>query len=63
MTAVATTNVIPSPAPGYAAHNSAPVTPPPANPLAPWREDPLGAIALMVVGAILILATGVASFL
>lgn len=37
--------------------------PQPQSPLAPWREDPLGAVALIVVGAILILATGVASLL
>mgnify|MGYP001064861448 FL=1 len=53
-------------APGYAAHNSAPTAlylPPATNPLAPWREDPLGAVALFVTAAILIAATGVASFL
>lgn len=37
--------------------------PAPSNPLAPWREDPLGAVALFVTATILILATGVATFL
>lgn len=50
-------------APGYAAHNSAPYIPPPQSPLAPWREDPLGAVALFITMAILIFATGVASLL
>lgn len=36
---------------------------PHSEPLAPWREDPLGAVALFVTAAILIAATGVASFL
>ncbi|MGY6251505.1 hypothetical protein ACXIUS_28910 [Bosea thiooxidans] len=37
--------------------------PPATNPLAPWREDPLGAVALVVTMAILIAATGIATFL
>lgn len=50
--------------PSYAPHSLAPIhVPQPANPLAPWRHDPLGAVALFVVGAILIVATGVASLL
>jgi hypothetical protein len=55
MTATAT-------APSYAPHNLAPVyTPTPSNPLAPWREDQLGAVALFVTMAVLIVAVGVAS--
>ena len=56
--------VIPFSAPGYARHNPAPLyIPPPSNPLAPWREDPLGAVALFVTMAVLIAAVGVASLL
>lgn len=36
---------------------------PATNPLACWKEDPLGAIALFVTAAILIAATGIATFL
>lgn len=52
-------------APGYAAHNSAPrpYIPPPQPPLACWKEDPLGAVALFVTMAVLIAAVGVASLL
>lgn len=50
-------------APCYAPRNHALYIPPATNPLAPWREDPLGAVALVVTMAILIAATGVASFL
>lgn len=49
--------------PSYAPRNHAPFVPPATNPLAPWREDPLGAVALVVTMTILIFATGVASFL
>jgi hypothetical protein len=52
-----------APAPSYATRNHAPYIPPPSNPLAPWREDPLGAVALMVVGAIWIVGVGVASLI
>lgn len=37
--------------------------PPLSAPAPPWREDPLGAIALFVTMAVLIAAVGVASFL
>lgn len=43
--------------------SAAPYIPPPQSPLTPWREDPLGAVALFVVGAILIAAVGVASLI
>lgn len=50
--------------PSYAPHNLAPIhVPQPANPLPPWRQDPLGAVALFVTAAILIFATGIASLL
>lgn len=50
-------------APSYARHNRAPrpYIPPPQSPTPPWREDPLGAIALFVTMAVLIAAVGVAS--
>lgn len=48
-------------APSYAPRS--PYIPPPTNPLMPWREDPLGAVALMVTMTILIFATGIATFL
>lgn len=48
-------------APGYAAHNSALHVPEPQSPLACWKEDPLGAVALFVTMAVLIAAVGVAS--
>lgn len=51
------------PAPSYAPRNHAPYIPPPQSPLAPWREDPLGAVALVVTMTILIFATGIATFL
>lgn len=51
------------PAPSYAPRNHAPYIPPPQSPLAPWREDPLGAVALFVTGCILIAAVGVASLI
>lgn len=47
----------------YAPRKHAPYVPPASNPLAPWREDPLGAIALAVTMAILIFATGIATLL
>lgn len=50
-------------APGSAGQNGALYIPEPQSPLAPWREDPLGAVALVVTMAILIFATGVASLL
>lgn len=37
--------------------------PEPQSPLAPWQKDPLGAVALVVTMAILIAATGIATFL
>ena len=37
--------------------------PEPQSPLAPWQQDPLGAVALVVTMTILIAATGVATFL
>lgn len=40
-----------------------PYIPPPQSPLAPWREDPVGAVALVVTMTILIFATGIATFL
>lgn len=36
---------------------------PHTSPVATWREDPLGAVALFVTAAILIAATGIATFL
>lgn len=50
-------------APSYAPRNHALLVPPPSNPLAPWREDPLGAVTLFVTMAVLIAATGIATFL
>lgn len=37
--------------------------PEPQSPLAPWQQDPLGAVALVVTMTILIFATGIATFL
>ena len=50
-------------APSYAPRNHALFVPPATNPLMPWQQDPLGAIALVVTMAILIAATGIATFL
>lgn len=50
-------------APSYAPRNHALFVPAPSNPLMPWQEDPLGAVALFVTAAILIFATGIATFL
>jgi hypothetical protein len=36
---------------------------PHSEPLACWKEDPLGAIALFVTGFLLIATTGIATFL
>ena len=36
---------------------------PHSEPLAPWRHDPLGAVALFVTMAVLIAATGVATLM
>lgn len=36
---------------------------PHSAPLAPWQQDPLGAVALVVTMTILIFATGIATFL
>ena len=36
---------------------------PHCSPLAPWREDPLGAVALFVTMVLLIAAVGVASLI
>lgn len=58
---VALANYRPPAAPSYAPRT--PYIPPPTNPLMPWREDPLGAVALFVTMTILIAAIGVASLL
>lgn len=50
-------------APCYAQRNHALFVPAPSNPLMPWQEDPLGAVALFVTAAILIFATGIATLL
>lgn len=37
--------------------------PPLSAPPPPWQQDPLGAVALVVTMAVLIAATGIATFL